>query len=1076
MSDSFSQAGQHRTDLLGIFANHGVAANLLMVMMLLAGVLALKQLNVQFFPTFELETITVNTIWSGASSEDVERSITIPLEQRLRNVDHLKEMTSTSAPNTSGITLEFDEGTNIVLALDQVRKQVDDFVSLPQDAEEPEVGQSVRYETVARLLISGPEDLGELRTLARQFERDLLARGIDKIDFVGLPKESIEISIPSEQLRRLGLSLSQIGERIDAQSQDLPAGLIGENDGTRELRSLNQRREPAQFGDLPVVGEEAYRIDLDAIAEIKRKPKQGASTISVNDGKAVVMVLKRAETGDSLVSAEILRQWVDEVAPTLPPNIELRVFSERWELIKQRIMLLVTNGLGGLVLVLGILYLFLSSRVAFWVAVGIPVSFMATLAVLYITGGSINMVSLFALIMALGIIVDDAIVVGEDAQAHFDRGEAPLKAAEGGARRMLAPVMASSLTTIAAFLPLMLIGGRMGNIMFAIPLVIVCIIIASLVESFLILPGHLRHAFSHSSRGQRSRIRKRLDDGFARLRDDIFRPLVQVAIEFRWTTLAFSVSTLLFTLGLLSGGRVGWQFFPSPESTTVYANVRFVAGTSEETVDQFLDHLEQSLEQTKATYDEQVVETAYVSHAASSGRGRIITGERNGSMYVELTAPDSRNVTNNRFIEDWRRRVKVPAGVESFTISARRTGPHSQDLNIRLNGEEAQALKAASLALQEALKEIPGVSAVDDDLPYGREQLIYSLTPEGEALGLTIMDMGGQLRAAYDGIRLQRFQEGPDEIEVRVRLPETEQRNLTSLDQLPIRLPNDEFVPLSSVASWRSKQGFESLRHADGRLSVSVTGNVNPAIGNAQEIIDGLKLVTLPELASRYGISYSFEGSAASQRDTLSDLRIGVGVALILIYLVLAWVFSSYGWPLIVMTIIPLGLTGAILGHWIMGMNMTLLSIFGFFALSGIVVNDSIILVTFYKHIRAGGLAIREALVEAACQRLRAVLLTSLTTIAGLTPLLFETSRQAQFLIPMVTSIAFGLAFATLLILLVVPCLLSLYEDARLWIIEHRAIGLDFMLQRDHDTHARLHERPMESQSQVQHRVSETQP
>jgi multidrug efflux pump subunit AcrB len=1033
MNDAFDRARTHHTDLLGIFANHRVAANLLMVIMLLMGALALHKLNIQFFPNFELDIITVNTIWSGASAEDVETGITNPLEQRLRNVDNLKEMTSSSAPGISGITLEFEEGADIILALDQVKKQVDDFVSLPEDAEEPKVAQSVRYESVARLLVSGPEELGELRTLTRQFERELLAKGIDKIDFNGLPEESIEVRIASEQLRQLGLSLSQIGERIDRLSQDLPAGLIGENDGTRELRSLDQRREPVEFDDLPVVGDEGRRIDLGAIAEIARKPKQGSSTITSGGRQSVVMVLQRAENGDSLESAEILEEWLEERLPTLPDNIEVRVFNERWQLIKQRIMLLVTNGAGGLLLVLGILYLFLSARVAFWVAVGIPISFMATLAVLYAVGGSINMVSLFALIMALGIIVDDAIVVGEDAQAHYDQGEDPLKAAEGGARRMLAPVMASSLTTIAAFLPLMLIGGHMGNIMFAIPLVIVSVILASLVESFLILPGHLRHAFGHSHRGRQSKLRERLDAGFMRMRDGPFRRLVQLAMEFRWTTIAFALACLLFVVGLLAGGRVGWQFFPSPESTTVYANVRFVAGTAEETVDRFLAHLEQTLKQTRDAYDEAVVETSYVSHAASSGRGRAISGERVGSIYVELTAPDSRSVQNNDFVRDWRKRVKVPAGVESFTISARRPGPPTKDLEIRLSGEDPKILKAAALELQEAVKGISGVSAVDDDLPYGREQLIYSLTAEGEALGLTILDLGRQLRAAYDGIRLQRFQDGPDEVEVRVQLPEQEQRNLTSLDQLPIRLANGEFAPLSSVAQWRSKLGFEALRHADGRLSVSVTGDVDPALANTQEIINGLTESTLPELVSRYGISYSLEGTAASQRDTLNDLRIGVGLALILIYLVLAWVFASYGWPLIVMAVIPLGLTGAILGHWLMGMNMTLLSVFGFFGLSGIVVNDSIILVTFYKHIRAGGMAVKEALVEASCQRLRAVLLTSLTTIAGLTPLLFETSRQAQFLIPMVTSIAFGLGFATVLILLVVPSMLSIYEDVREW-------------------------------------------
>ncbi|MGD8587523.1 MAG: efflux RND transporter permease subunit [Chromatiales bacterium] len=1047
MTDAFERAGRHRTDLLGIFANHRVAANLLMSMMLLAGSLALYKLNIQFFPNFELDNISVNTLWSGASAEDVETGITIPLEQRLRNVDNLKEMSSSSAPGLSGINLEFEEGTDIVLALDQVKKQVDDFDSLPQDAEDPEVTQTLRYESVARLLISGPDDLGELRKLARQFEQELLARGIDKIDFDGLPEEAIEISIPSEQLRRLDMSLSQIGERIDRLSQDLPAGLIGENHGTRELRSLNQRREPIAFNDLPIIGGEDRRIDLGAVAEIERRPRQGSQTLSHDGKQAVVLVLQRTEHGDSLESAEILQQWLAERAPTLPPDIQLKVFNERWDLIKQRIMLLVNNGAGGLLLVLGILYLFLSARVAFWVAVGIPVSFMATLAVLYAVGGSINMVSLFALIMALGIIVDDAIVVGEDAQAHFDRGEDPLKAAEGGARRMLAPVMASSLTTVAAFLPLMLIGGHMGNIMFAIPLVIISVILASLVESFLILPGHLRHAFGRGRRGRHSRLRDRLDRAFNRFREGPFRRLVQHAIEFRWTTLTFGIGCLLLAVGLFAGGRLSWQFFPSPDSTTVYANVRFMAGTAQDRVDRFLAHLEQTLKETQAEYDETVVDTAYVSHGASSGRGRAITGERVGSIYVELTAPDSRRVQNNQFIRDWRQRVQVPPGVESFTLAASRSGPHRKDLEIRLTGADPHRLKQAALELEEAIKGVSGVGAIDDDLPYGREQLIYSLTPEGEALGLTILDLGQQLRAAYDGIRLQRFQDGADEVEVRIQLPEQEQRNLTSLEQLPIRLPNGFFTPLGSVAEWRSKLGFEALRHADGRLSVSVTGDVDPAVANTQEILDGLARTTLPQLVSRYGISYSFEGSAASQRDTLTDMRIGVLLALLLIYLVLAWVFASYGWPLLVMAVIPLGLTGAILGHWIMGMNMTLLSLFGFFALSGIVVNDSIIMVTFYKHLRTAGMAVREALVEAACQRLRAVLLTSLTTIAGLTPLLFETSRQAQFLIPMVTSIAFGLGFATLLILLVVPSLLSIYEDAIAWLKQRHEALIDRITQ-----------------------------
>jgi multidrug efflux pump subunit AcrB len=439
---------KHRNDVIGLFAKHRVAANLLMVMMVLAGVIALNKLNVQFFPNFDLDTIAVSTSWSGASAEDMETGITIPLEQRLRSVDQLNEMSSSSAPGVSGIALEFHEGTNMALALDNVKKQVDDFTSLPEEVEKVKVTQSIRYESVARLLISGTDRLQELRIIARQFERELLARGIDKVEIIGLPQDTLQISVASEQMRRLGLGLGDLARRIDNASQDLPAGLMGENDGTREIRSKNQRRSPLQFEGLSVISEDDKRINLGDIATIERKTRSGAPSITVGEHNAVVLVLRRNETGDSLESAEILEKWLDETRPTLPPTIKLQVFNQRWELIKDRIMLLLKNGAGGLVLVLLILYLFLSTRVAFWVAVGIPVSFMATLAVLYLVGGSINMISLFALIMALGIIVDDAIVVGEDAQAHYDMGEDPLKASEGGARRMLAPVLASSLLSL----------------------------------------------------------------------------------------------------------------------------------------------------------------------------------------------------------------------------------------------------------------------------------------------------------------------------------------------------------------------------------------------------------------------------------------------------------------------------------------------------------------------------------------------------------------------------------------------------------------------------------------------------
>ena len=1020
---------KHRSDLIGLFAHHKVAANLLMIIMIMSGAFALDRLNVQFFPTFELEIVQVRVVWSGASAEDIEDGITNPLEQRLRTVDNLDKMTSTSSQGISAITMEFEEGTDPLLALDQVRRFVDEFRNFPQDAEKPEVSLLTRYEQVARLLITGLDDPAEMRGLARRFESELLDQGLDKIEIKGLPDEEIGIQVANEQLEQMGLSLQEIGRRVGDFSRDIPAGSVGRGEGARELRSLDKRRDALEFADLPVRSDDELHVDLGDIAEIQRAPSDNTVGVSVDGKPAVEIIVQRAEKGDTLEAARNLATWLENTRPTLPPGVEIAVYDASWELVRDRIMLLVRNGIGGLVLVVLIPYLFLTGRVAFWVAWGIPVSFAATLFILYLTGGRLNLLSLFELIMALGIIVDDAIVVGEDAMAHYQMGEAPLLAAEGGARRMLAPVIASSLTTIAAFLPLMLVGGRIGNILGAIPLVIICVILASLVESFLVLPGHLRNAFVHSHKVKPKSVRARLDRGFEYLRDRLFRPFALVAIRHRFITVAAALSMLIVAVGLIAGGRISFVFFPTPEAQILSANVTFVAGTPRSTVDAFLTHLEQTLHQTEVELDQgKLINVVLAYHGSKAGGGGA--ADQLGGLQIELTEPDARAVRNNEFIRAWRERIVLPPGLEGLNIAARRVGPSGRDLTIRLTGADAEQLKSAAIDLAETLGGIVGVFEVEDDMAFGREQLIYSLTPAGEALGLTVADLGQQLRTAFDGQLVQIFQDGPDEVEVRVRLPEAERNRLSSLYRLNVRTPDGRSVPLTAVAEWRSRRGFEVLRHADGRLAVEITADVDTTVNNANLIIAALEEGPLAQLRRDYGIDHSFEGRSADQRDTLSDMRKGLILGLILIYLILAWVFSSYGWPLVVMAVIPFGLTGALFGHWVMGIDLTILSLFGMFGLSGIVVNDSIILVSFYKNLRADGMAVGEALVEAACQRLRAVLLTSLTTIAGLTPLLFEKSYQAQFLIPMATSIAFGLAFATVLVLLVIPSLLSMHESA----------------------------------------------
>ena len=1034
---------RRRQGVIGFFVHHKVAANLVMLVMVLGGALALSRMNIQFFPTFALDVVSVRVVWSGASAEDVEQGITNPLEQRLRSIQGLKKMTSTSAQGVSSITLEFVEGSNPIQALDDVRQQVDEFNNFPADAEEPQVSRVERYDPVARLLVYGNLDRDELRKLAYQFEDELLTRGIDRVAMTGLPAQQISIDVPVERLETLGLSLEQIASRVQSISRDLPAGMMGQQDSTRELRSVEQRRSPQDFETIPVIADGRTNLALGDIATIRQESRDSQVTMSHNGLPAIELQLQRAEDGNSLQAAEVLDQWLTDTRPTLAPSIGLEVYDETWQLIDERISLLIKNGFGGLVLVVILLYLFLPGRVAFWVAVGIPTAFLAAMAVLWGIGGSINMISLFALIMALGVIVDDAIVVGEDADAHARMGEESIYASEGAAKRMVWPVLASSLTTVAAFMPLLVVGGVIGNILGDIPLVMICVLVASLLECFIVLPAHLRHAFiprkrsksaSASRPGPIDRVRTGFEQRFDRFRNGRFRALSRYTLEHRGITLATALALAFLTAGLLAGGRLGFNFFPTPEPSILYANASFVAGTREETVDEFLTNLEQALIETEQALGGDLILHAMTSHGSTRGSaGSSRTGDELGSMLIELTPSDGRSVRNPDFIREWRSRLDLPAGLDNLNITERQSGPPGRDVNVRLTGDDATALKGAAESLAESISTLPGVLDTEDDMPWGREQLIYQVSSYGEALGLTTNDLGRQLRAAFDGRIAQIYQDSRDEVEVRVQLPEYQRERMATLSRLSIQVPDGRFVPLSQVMNLDHKQGFQALRHADGELAVEVTASLNTRISTTDEILASLEESVLPSLAKKYNLHYSFEGRSADQRETLDDMRTGLLIGLGLMYVVLAWVFASWSLPLIVMAIIPFALIGALIGHWLMGLQLTILSLFGLFGLSGIVVNNAIILVSFYNQQRQKGLGITDALNEAAVQRVRAVLLTSLTTIGGLLPLLFETSLQAQFLIPMATSIAFGLGLSTLLVLAVIPALLSYLEQFREW-------------------------------------------
>ena len=1022
-------------NLVTTFVRHRVAPNLLMIIMILAGVWGLNKLRTQFFPSFETGYVVVSVIWTGASSEDIEEGITTPLEQELKSVDDLYEIKSSSEDGFSVISLQFDEGTDMATALDNVKDAVDTVTTLPESAEEPKVQRAIHYDLISKLMLTGNADVEELRHWAREIEAELLERGIAKIQISGLPEEEVSVEISNAKLKELNMTLAQVSQRIADQSKDVPVGKIGGGQVTKQIRNISQKRKGSEFEQIPLVANPNGKfVMLGDVANIERKNKRKEITNFYKGNPAISLSLLRSDKSDSLEGAEILKEWLPNFEEKLPEGIELIVYQKQWELIEDRISILVDNGIQGIILIIIVLFLFLNGRVAFWVMMGVPVSFMAALAILYAFGGTINMLSLFGFIMSLGIIVDDAIVVGEDTQAHYDRGESSLTAANGGALRMLAPVIASSMTTLAAFFPLMMISGIMGKILFDIPMVVICVILASLVECFLVLPGHLKHAFDGLHHAKPSKAREYLDNTFNNFKDNVFKPLAIYAVQYRWTTIISAICILVIVMSYWVMGYMSFSFFPSPEGKRLYADVTFVAGTPKEQVVRFASEVERALYKAESDLGGGIVTNAVLALGKTSTTrdGNTTIGDENFWLEVELVESDQRDVSNAEFLRTWQNNVKKVSGVEKLAIYAPKMGPPGKDLDAKITGQPLHVLKAAAEDIAATMRSFEGVSGVADNLPYGNEQIIFRINAHGQILGLTSQEIGRQLRGAFDGYLVQTFQDGLEKVEVRVSLPEVERDRLGTLSEFAIVLPDGNSVPLDTVVDLESGRGYEKIQHSAGVRAVHVTADVDSSVNNSNKLIQGMKLQTIPELEEKYGVTVSFEGKAREQSEALGDMQMALMLSLVVIYIILAWVFGSYGWPLVVMCAIPFGLIGAVSGHIFMGIDMTILSLFGMFGLTGIVVNDSIILVVFYKDLRQKGVEINKAIVEAACQRLRAVILTSLTTIGGLIFLVFETSLQAQFLIPMAVSMAFGLAASTFLVLLVIPAMLSVQESANI--------------------------------------------
>ena len=1019
--------------MIAFFARHRTAANLVMAVMILFGALGLGRMNTQFFPTFGIDWILVNVVWPGASAEDVDANIVAAIEPEVRFLDGVKRVVSHSVEGIGSIVIEFEAGTNLDTALANVENAVGRVETLPEESEKPVVARVYTYDSIGSVVISGPFSEAALRAQAKDIRERLLAAGVDKVNLFGSRREEIWVEVSEGRLRQLDLTLGDVAARISSSSVDLPSGIVpaGTN---KQIRSLGRARSVEDLSQVEVIArEDGAKVYLGDIATISDQFNE-RDTVAFRAGyPAIELQVRRAPTSDALEQAAILDTFMDELRPTLPPTLVVEHYDDAAELIEDRISMLLRNGLSGLALVIVVLFVFLCGRVAFWITVGIPVSLLATLGVMMLAGQSINMVTLFALIMAVGIIVDDAIVVGEHAVTQRASGAGPAEAAERGARRMLAPVMAATLTTIAAFLPLFMVSDLIGQIIRAIPLVIVCVLVASLIECFLVLPGHLRVALRSDPRGE-NRFARWFNPRFDAFRDGVFTRIVRGCIAWRYLTISMAIALLLLFLGLVAGGRISFVFFPSPESDSVLANVTFVEGTKRETTVAMIDELGRALDEAEAALTAGAgglvaMSLGQVGKPAERSRTFFLgTGDHIGGVRVELKPSDQRDIRTQALIEAWRSRVRPLPGLETMTILKRPAGPPGREIDIRVTGDDVQALKAAAGDIIELLGRFPGVSDIQDDTPYGKRETILTVGPRGRALGFTTESAARQVRAAFEGVIAKRFARGDEEVAIRVRLPHD---TLTEADlrRAWVRNPAGIEVPLAEVVAFDEKAGFANIRREGGRRMIAVTAEIDESITTTDEVLTALQVEGLPDIRQRHGVGTLLRGKAEEQATTLGDMRTGTIIALVAIYLILAWVFASYSRPLFVMAVIPFGAVGAICGHFVLGFDLTVLSMVALLGLSGIVVNDSIILVRSVQDRLGVGESLPDALVGGARDRLRAVILTSVTTIFGLLPLLFETSLQAQFLKPMAVTIAFGLIGVTPIVLILVPCLLAVQAD-----------------------------------------------
>jgi multidrug efflux pump subunit AcrB len=1021
--------------MIRYFASHPTAANILMITIILLGLATLPSLNRETFPQIKSARVTVSVPYPGATPADVEEGICNRLEDATDGIPFLKEQTCAARDNVGTLTLEMQEDGDIQQFKDDVQAAVNTITDFPRGVEDLTVRELGRFNSVLIVAISSDLPRTELKSLAEHYRKRLLQLPqIPIAEVIGFSQHEYSVLIKPEAMRAYKLSIQDIANLIKAQSLDTPAGIIQARDNSYQIRFENLRRNQQELEDLIILNTASGgQVRLGDIATIEDQ-FENKEKYAILDGMPTAQILiSKNKRDDTLKVYSAVKKFIDEENAKLPDGTRLVITRDAASVVEDRLNMLMKNGWQGLVLATLALFLFFSWRYTFWVAFGLPVSFLGGLVFMSLFGVTINMISMVALLMAIGILMDDAIVLSESIESEYRTGKSPLQAALDGTQKVIRGVMSSFITSIILFGSLLFLKGGMGQVMAVFPVVLLSVLTVSLLEAFLILPHHLSHSLEKHSERKRARWREVFEAGFDKLRQFVGK-IADVSIRLRYFVVGGAIALLMISIGLMTSGVVKFKGFPNTEGNLLDARIIMPQGTpfkrTEEVVQTLLDSLTTTLQQLPAEPNAKLVKHVQIFYSENQDANE--QGSHLATISLDLLDAETRTTSLTKLKHLWRDNTPVIADALSVQFKELSFGRSRQPISIRLQGDDLQVLSQASWELQNWLKGYKGTFNIMDDLRLGKPQFIVKLLPGALQSGVDAQQLSAQLRAAYQGTKVNNVYRGREAYEVNVKLDSDENTAIEDFEQLTIFSKSGEAMPLSAVAEIKEQREFSRVVRINHQRTVTVLSDVDTKIANTKEIIKHTREKFLPQLKQKYpSISFGLEGEVKKDSETSGSIFIGFILGIIGIYLLLSLQFQNYKEPIVVLLNIPLALIGVIWGHLFMGLDMGLPSMIGFVAMAGVVVNDSILLVEFVKLRSAEGMTLHQAAGQAVRDRFRAVFLTSVTTVAGMIPMLSETSLQAQVLVPLVTSVVFGMLAATVLIMLVLPAAYAILDDMR---------------------------------------------